>query len=56
MNSKLTGGELFSVYASVDWKRAMGMRDSIAHHDFDIDHEIDYSECKERIPNMKEVA
>ena len=53
---KLTAGELFSLYGSVDWKRAIGMRDIIAHHYFDIDHEIVYSVCKERIPGMKEVA
>ena len=53
---KLTGGELFSLYPSVDWKRAMGMRYMIAHHYFDIDQEVVYSVCKERIPEMKEVA
>jgi hypothetical protein len=40
----------------VDWKRAMGMRDIIAHHYFDIDHEIVYAACMERIPSMKKVV
>ena len=50
---KLTKGILFSDYAIVDWKKAMGMRDVIAHHYFDIDHETVYLVCKERIPEMK---
>ena len=53
---KLTKGALFSKYPDVDWKKAMGMRDVIAHHYFDIDHEIVYVVCKERIPDMKSVV
>jgi len=34
----------------------MGMRDVIAHHYFDIDHETVYVVCKERIPAMKEAV
>lgn len=52
---KLTAGELLNMYPDVDWKRAMGMRDIIAHHYFDIDHETVYAVCKERIPEMKGV-
>ena len=50
---KLTNGALFSKYPDVDWKKAMGMRDVIAHHYFDMDHETVYLVCKERIPDMK---
>lgn len=50
---KLTKRTLFSKYPGVDWKKAMGMRDIIAHHYFDIDHETVYVVCKERIPEMK---
>ena len=29
---KITSGKLFSQYPDIDWKKAMGMRDIIAHH------------------------
>jgi len=53
---KLTGGELLTKYAGVDWKKAMGMRDIIAHHYFDLDHETVYVVCKEHIPEMKDAV
>ena len=31
----------------------MGMRDIITHHYFDIDSEIVFSVCEERIPELK---
>ncbi len=43
---KITDGELFPQYAGIDWKKAMGMRDFIAHHYFDVDHEIVFSVCR----------
>jgi uncharacterized protein with HEPN domain len=49
---KITQGELFSKYPQIDWKKAMGMRDIIAHHYFDIDHETVYVVCSEYIPDM----
>src|SRR3989304_6376607 len=36
---KITGGSLLSQYPETDWKGAMGFRDIIAHHYFDIDAE-----------------
>ena len=36
---KITGGNLLSQYPEIDWKGAMGFRDIIAHHYFDIDAE-----------------
>ena len=50
---RVTNGELYVNYPEVDWKKAMGMRDIIAHHYFDIDHETVYVVCKERIPEME---
>ncbi len=35
----ITGGTLLSQYPEIDWKGAMGFRDIIAHHYFDIDAE-----------------
>ena len=36
---KITGGNLLSQYPETDWKGAIGFRDIIAHHYFDIDAE-----------------
>lgn len=36
---KITSGKLFSQYPEIDWKGAIGFRDIIAHHYFDIDAE-----------------
>lgn len=50
---KITGGEFLERYPGVDWKSAMGMRDIIAHHYFDIDHETVYVVCREHVPEMR---
>ena len=34
---KLTNKELLPQFSSIDWKGAMGIRDIIAHHYFDLD-------------------
>ncbi len=34
---KITGGALLSRYPEIDWKGAIGFRDLIVHHYFDID-------------------
>ncbi len=52
---KLTDGKLFVDYPDVDWKKAMGMRDIITHHYFDIDAETVFTVCSEHIPQMKKV-
>ena len=52
---KLTDGKLLVNYPDVDWKKAMGMRDIITHHYFDIDAEIVFTVCSEHIPQMKKV-
>jgi len=53
---KLTDSNFLCNYEGVDWKRAKGMRDIITHHYFDIDAEIVYSVCAERLPQMKKVV
>lgn len=52
---KLTEGSLLSNYLDIDWKKAKGMRDIITHHYFDIDAEMVFLVCKERIPEMQKV-
>jgi uncharacterized protein with HEPN domain len=47
---KITEGKLLANYPEVDWKGAKGIRDIISHHYFDVDAEIVFSVCKERLP------
>ena len=47
-----TGGKLLSQYPEVDWKGAKGMRDIISHHYFDLNAEVVFSVCKDRIPML----
>ena len=51
---KLTEGKLFSKYPFIDWKGIKGMRDIISHHYFDVDAEIIYEVCKNKIPELKD--
>ncbi|HEX3048086.1 MAG TPA: HepT-like ribonuclease domain-containing protein [Bacillota bacterium] len=47
---KITDGKLLEHYPDVDWKGAKGIRDIISHHYFDVDAEIIFSVCQERLP------
>jgi uncharacterized protein with HEPN domain len=49
---KITGGNLLVRYPEVDWKGAKGMRDIISHHYFDLNAEVVFSVCKDRIPGL----
>ena len=49
---KLTEKLLFDKYPEVDWKGAMGMRDIIAHHYFDLDAAVVYDVVKNYLPFM----
>lgn len=51
---KLTNKQLFPQYPEIDWKGAMGIRDIIAHHYFDLDGEIVFNVVKENLPEMLE--
>jgi len=53
---KVTGEKLFAQYPEVDWKGAKGMRDIISHHYFDLNAEVVFSVCKDRIPGLIETA
>ncbi len=47
---KLTDKKLLPLYPEVDWRGAMGIRDIIAHHYFDLDAEIVYNVVKNDFP------
>lgn len=49
---KLTNTELLLRYPEVDWKGAMGIRDIIAHHYFDLDAEVVFNVVKNEFPNL----
>ena len=52
---KVTNKELLSLYPQIQWKQAMGMRDIIVHHYFDVDAEQIFNTLKEDIPILLNV-
>ncbi len=46
---KMTGGALLAHYPEIDWKGAIGFRDIIAHHYFDIDAGQVYWICSHHV-------
>lgn len=53
---KITNKQLLSHYSEVDWKGAMGIRDIIPHHYFDLDGEIVFNVVKNELPKMLETT
>lgn len=51
---KMTQKQLLPNYPEADWKGAMGIRDIIAHHYFDIDESIVFDVVKNKLPGMLE--
>lgn len=49
---KITGKDLLPLYPEVDWKGAMGIRDIIAHHYFELDAEVVFNVVKNEFPNL----
>ena len=49
---KITSKELLPQYPEVDWKGAMGIRDIIAHHYFELDAEVVFDVVKNEFPNL----
>ena len=49
---KITSKELLPLYPEVDWKGAMGIRDIIAHHYFELDAEVVFDVVKNEFPNL----
>jgi len=41
-------------HPEVDWKGAKGVRDFLSHHYFDIDAEVVFSICTDRISGLKQ--
>ena len=49
---KITNKELLPQSPEVDWKGAMGIRDIIAHHYFELDAEVVFDVVKNEFPNL----
>jgi len=52
---KVSGGMMLSACPEVDWRGAKGIRDIISHHYFDLNADIVFSVCKERLPGLLHV-
>ncbi len=52
---KITKGSLLNRYSEIDWKGAKGARDIISHHYFDLNAEVVFDICQEKIPSMAAV-
>jgi uncharacterized protein with HEPN domain len=51
---KITMSTLLSEYPEVNWKGAKAMRDIIGHHYFEIDAEVIYDVCKNKIEMLRD--
>ena len=49
---RITDGKLLKKFPEVDWKGAKGMRDIISHHYFDLNAEVVFAICMDRIPGL----
>lgn len=52
---KVSNKELLVKYPQIQWKQAMGMRDIIVHHYFDVDAEQIFVTLKEDLPELIDV-
>ncbi|MGE0019412.1 MAG: DUF86 domain-containing protein [Draconibacterium sp.] len=52
---KVSNKELLVKYPQIEWKQAMGMRDIIVHHYFDVDAEQIFVTLKEDVPPLIDV-
>jgi len=49
---KETGGSLLSRYPQIDWQGVKGIRDILAHHYFNIDPDIIFNICRDKLPAL----
>ncbi|MBN1664904.1 MAG: DUF86 domain-containing protein [Deltaproteobacteria bacterium] len=53
---KITDSSLLSEYPEVNWKGAKAMRDIIGHHYFEIDAEVIFDVCKNKIGMLRDTV
>ena len=51
---KITNNTLLHQYPEINWKGAKAMRDIISHHYFEIDAEIIFEVCKNKIKPLRD--
>ena len=52
---KLTDGKLLSQYPEIEWKKIKELRDVLSHHYFDINAEIIFDICTQKLDKLLEV-
>ncbi|MFH0995989.1 MAG: HepT-like ribonuclease domain-containing protein [Pseudomonadota bacterium] len=53
---KITVSSLLSEYPEVNWKGAKAMRDIIGHHYFEIDAEVIFDVCKNKLGALRDAV
>ena len=53
---KITDSSLLSEYPEVNWKGAKAMRDIIGHHYFEIDAEVIFDVCKNKLGALRDAV
>jgi len=54
--NKITDGELLKKYPNIDWTGAKGMRDIISHHYFEIDADVIFEVCQNKIRPLRDTV
>ena len=49
---KITDNKLLASYSLIEWKKIKGIRDFISHHYFDLDAEVIFGICKNKIGDL----
>lgn len=50
----ITDSKFFESHKEVEWKKAMAMRDILSHHYFDLNAEVVFLTCKNKLPALGE--
>ncbi|MCD4847397.1 MAG: DUF86 domain-containing protein [Candidatus Aegiribacteria sp.] len=50
---KYGGRSLMNEHPEIDWKGAIGVRDFLSHHYFDLDAELIYNICEDHISDLR---
>lgn len=53
---KITNNSLLPTYPEINWKGAKAMRDIISHHYFDIDADVIFEVCQNKIPPLRDTV
>lgn len=49
----ITENKILPRYPQIEWKKAIGLRDIISHHYFDVNAEAIYNVCKENLGELE---